>query len=362
MRSIPALIFATLILTPVASAADPAHEAAKLFRHGVNLGNYFEVPPGGGWQSPFELGDLKEMREQGFDHVRIPVGWHHYTGPGPQFAIDPEFYQRVDEVVETALAERLAVMVNIHHFKEMNEDPAGEADRFVAIWRQLAKHYRDKPSPLVFELLNEPHGKATAEVMNGLYARAIGASREVDEERVIVVGPADWNSAKGLAKLQLPEEDRRLIVTFHCYDPFVFTHQDAGWSGMKGLKGVRFPGPPAEPLAVPEKFKGKWQEGWIKRYNTLPAEKNPCSVREFEKFLDQAVEWGKANKRPLHLGEFGAYKVADQESRNRFYRAMREAAEKRGIGWAIWAWHAGFDYWDGKKKEPVPGMRKALFE
>jgi len=359
IRTLTALVLAAGV---VSLGADPAHEAAKLYRHGVNIGNYFEVPPGAGWESPLEPGDVKAMRAEGFDHVRIPVGWHHYTGPGPEFRIDAKMFGRVDAVVDAALAERLAVMINIHHFKEMDSDPEREAARFVAIWKQLAKHYQKWPSALAFELLNEPHDKATAEVVNGLYVTAIEAIREVDGERIIFAGPAGWNSVRQLKNLKLPEEDRRLIVTVHCYEPFLFTHQDAGWTGLKGLKGIRFPGPPEKPLEVDEKFGGNWRGGWIKKYNTLPAAENPCSAGVFEKLLDEAAAWGKANDRPIHVGEFGAYRAADPESRARYYQGLRKAAEKRGIGWAIWAWHAGFDYWDEEKGEPVPGMRGALFE
>jgi hypothetical protein len=31
------------------------------------------------------------------------------------------------------------------------------------------------------------------------------------------------------------------------------------------------------------------------------------------------------------------------------------------MGWAIWDWKSGFNYWDEKAGRPLPGMREALF-
>ena len=36
-------------MKPIASHATPAYHAAKLFLHGVNLGNYLEAPPKQSW-------------------------------------------------------------------------------------------------------------------------------------------------------------------------------------------------------------------------------------------------------------------------------------------------------------------------
>ena len=71
--------------------SSPAHQAAKRFRRGANLANSLEAPPGQDWGGHYTAADLRLIKNEGFDHVRIPVAWHHYTGPGPEFRIKPEF-------------------------------------------------------------------------------------------------------------------------------------------------------------------------------------------------------------------------------------------------------------------------------
>jgi endoglucanase len=351
-------------MTPLTNHNSPAYHAAKLFRRGVNLGNYLEVPPGQKWSVTISPDDFSRIRREGFDHIRVPIGWHHYAGAAPEFALSDEIFSRVDFVVTNAFANHLAVLINIHHFEKLDRDPAGATDEFVSIWRQIAAHYEKFPATLAFELDNEPHGAATTALMNPIYARAIAEIRKTNPHRTIFVEPGNWGSIDELKNLVLPP-DENVIVSVHCYEPFYFTHQGATWAGadLKILSGIVFPGPPDKPLVLAPALKpSRPVTNWIARYNTLPTEKNPSSAIAFESKLQFAHEWSEFYGRPVHVGEFGCYTKADADSRARFYAAFRSAAEKENLGWAIWDWNAGFRYWDSKKNEPMPGMREALFE
>jgi endoglucanase len=339
----------------------PAWKASKMFMHGVNLGDYLEVPPEAGWSAPVDASDFAVMKHEGFDHVRVPVGWQHYAGPGPDFTLSPKIFSRVDFVVTNALAAGLAVMINIHHFEELDQDPTGATDEFLKIWNQIALHYKKFPKQLAFELDNEPHENAATALMNPIYARAIAEIRKTNPRRIIFVEPGDWGGINELKNLVLPP-DKRLIVSVHCYEPFFFTHQGAGWTHLPKVTGVQFPGPPATPLVPdPSLQLPKGMSNWFHLYNTLPAAQNPSSPIAFESRLKYVRAWSDYYGRPVHLGEFGAFTTADPASRARFYAAFSHACEPEHIGWAIWDWSAGFRYWDKKNDQPMPGMREALF-
>ena len=254
-------------------------------------------------------------------------------------------------------------MINIHHFDDFTTDPKGQTPKFLAIWEQIAAHYARAPEGLAFELLNEPKDAATTEVIGPIFAEAIRRIRTLDPDRTIFVGPGRWNSVDELNRLRLPDDDQNLIVTVHSYDPFLFTHQGATWSGPDTkVTGIAFPGPPHTPLKPDPNLKvSKWVLDWIARYNTEPTATNPCSPRIVQGAVDKAREWSEYYGRPIHFGEFGCFTTADPARRANYYRTFREAAEKAGIGWAIWDWKAGFRYWDEKAGRPEPGMREALF-
>lgn len=350
-------------MQPIEGHDTPAYQAAKRFERGVNLGNYLEVPPGGSWPGvTVSSEEFAEMRREGFDHVRVPIGWHYYAGPAPDFQIDSGIFGRVDFVVTNALANHLAVLINIHDFDAMDEDPVAAREEFLKIWRQVAGHYQKYPRQLAFELDNEPHKNASTVLMNPIYAQAIQMIRERNPERTIFVEPAGWGSISELKNLVLPT-DNNVIVSVHCYEPFHFTHQGAGWAGADvKQKGIIFPGPPAKPLEPDPRLKlNPWVVDWIEKYNTLPTAENPSSALAFRGRLKYVRAWSNYYGRPVHLGEFGAFTTADQTSRAHFYAAFREACEAQGIGWCIWDWSAGFRYWDKTLGKPLPGMHEALF-
>ena len=347
--------------------------SAQKFVHGANLGNYLEAPPNQNWGASYSVDDLVHIKEEHFDHVRIPIAWHHYAGEGPEFKLKPEIFDKVDFLVTNALAQRLGVIINIHHFDTFTTNPQQQAPKFYALWKQIAAHYANAKAPtpradpghgVAFELINEPKDKATTAVLNPIYAETIRLIRQSNPTRPIFLGPSKWNSIDELPLLQLPEDDDNIIVTVHCYDPFYFTHQSASWAGadVKGLKGIVFPGPPKKPFVLDASLNLK--QGvvdWINRYNIEPTDRNPSSPAAFRPKLKRAKEWSDYYGRPIHVGEFGAYVGADPESRANFYREFRRALEEYQLGWALWDWKAGFKYWDSAKSQPAPGMREALF-
>lgn len=338
-------------------SSTPAHRACAALRRGVNLGNGWEAPPGT-WGRTFTADDIDRIADEGFDHLRVPVGWHHYLrGDG----IDPEFRAELEPVMRRAVERQLVILLDWHHHEELVRDPAAYRASFIRGWETLAREFRDWPAgQLHFELLNEPHGALDHEVLNGLYRDVIRAIRAIDPVRILVVEPSSWGASPALGRLRLPDDEERVIVSIHCYDPFEFTHQGAGWVGLGELEGVVFPGPPDggfEPAAALMEREGF--AGWLAAYRDRRGPANPVSAAAFERHLDRAVAWSGHFGRPVHLGEFGVFRTADEASRQRYARAIRRACEARGIPWCWWEWDAGFGYWNRETGRPV--FRDALF-
>ena len=72
--------------------------------------------------------------------------------------------------------------------------------------------------------------------------------------------------------------------------------------------------------------------------------------------FDGAATWSEKTGRPLYLGEFGAYSMADMDSRALWTQTIVEEAEQRGFSWAYWEFGSGFGaYNQGSKtwEEPL---------
>ncbi len=289
---------------------------------GVNLGNFLEAPNEGAWSGGrlIQENDFAIIQQAGFTQIRVPIRWAAHVGPAPGYTIDPAFFNRVDWVVAQAEKNNLIAILDYHNDNALMHDPDANAERFIAIWKQIAGHYKDAPLSIFFELLNEPNGKLDAPHWNDLLAQTLKAVRVTNPTRTVVVGPVWWNSLGALPKLVLPDEDRHLLVTVHFYDPFHFTHQGAEWvEGSDKWLGTTW-GTDAEKQAVTQSF-------------------------------NKAAAWGTAHNRPIYLGEFGAYSKSPIEGRARWTAFVARTAESHGFPWTYWEFCSGFGVYDPQARQ-----------
>jgi endoglucanase len=340
-----------------------AHAQAQALGRGINLGNALEAPREGEWGVTLQETYFPLIRDAGFDTVRVPIRWSSHAQTTPPYTIDETFFTRVDWVIANAFEQDLNVVINMHHYDEIFEDPDGHTERFLEMWKQIATRYKDEPATLYFEPLNEPHGNLNASQWNNLLKDVIHVIRTIDQgKHTLIVGGADWGGINGLKSLKIPEEEKNVIATFHYYDPMLFTHQGAEWMADEyGTLGVEWPGPPETKLEpIPEARKVEWVRLWFMRYNQLAEDVNPASPKYIAYDLDKAVAWREEHDIPLWLGEFGAYSKADMPSRVRWTATMRQEAEARGISWAYWEFCAGFGVYDQDTQQWNEGLLNAL--
>jgi len=227
-------------------------QLVPIYGRGVNLGNALEAPNEGEWGVRLEEHYFDLIKQAGFDSVRIPTRWSNHAAYSVPYRIDGDFMDRVKWAVDNAIRRRLFAVLNMHHYEEMVSRPDEHRERFLALWDQIAEQFKDYPAALSFELLNEPHNKLTADKWNSLLAEAIPVIRRTNPTRKIVIGPVGWNAVSELQSIQLPEDDHNLVVTFHYYSPFQFTHQGASWVDGQSRQwlGTKWTGTSAEKAAV----------------------------------------------------------------------------------------------------------------
>ena len=352
------------IVTPATTGPLPAGPPGKpLLLRGINFGNALDAPTEGAWGVTLEGNDFVAMRQAGFDHVRLPIRFNAHAGTSAPYTVDSEFFRRVDWALNQALGNGLAVIVDFHHYVEMMDAPDANRERFLAIWRQVAEHFRDRPEAVCFEVLNEPSGNLTAEKWNPILADALKIIRASNPTRTVIVEGVFWASAKNLRDtLQIPAGDTNLVGSFHMYQPILFTHQGSEWMPPEyGTRDIVFPGPPASPIspvgaanAVP------WVHDWFKRYNEEPAARNPSGPTTIAEEMDMAKAFADRTHLRVYMGEFGAIDKADPKSRELWTRMTRVEAERRGFGWAYWDDGGNFKAYDRSNHTWIPSLKAAL--
>jgi len=316
---------------PPASTPQPTSTpiTSVTLRRGMNMGNMLEAPNEGDWGLRVQEEYFDLIKKAGFDFVRLPVRWNTHAEESAPYTIDSAFFFRIDQVVKWALKRDLAIIIDFHHYEEMMTDPRGNKERYLSIWKQVAEHYKDYPVTVLFELLNEPNSQMDAALWNQDLSEVLAIVRESNPTRDAIVGPVNWNAYDWIFTLDVPNDDH-LIVTFHYYLPFQFTHQGAEW------------------------VEGSYP--WLgTTWEATNAEK-----AEITRHFDSVSDWAQRHHIRLLLGEFGVYSTADMASRVRWTNYVAREAERHGFAWSYWEFASGFGIYDPNAKVWREDLLKAL--
>ena len=281
-------------------------QANRLLAKTINIGYAVESGKTAGLKDSLfkQIGKLKEL---GFTAVRLPVNWCSAADSSKTWAVQHSFVNLIDQVIAKALELHLALILDNQSDEQLMNNPAVYSARIMALWEYLSDHYKNFPDSLMFELMAEPHGNLNGS-WNSLITELLKRVRVNNPHRPVIVGPVNFNRPEFLNQLQLPADDRYIIVSFHQYNPVKFTMQGETW----------FPfGKPLEWLGTvwPQKGDEEYLAGLFNGVDT----------------------WSRTNHRPVFLGEFGVSSMADTASAVRWIRFNRNEAEKRGFTWGFWS-------------------------
>jgi endoglucanase len=379
------LISALLVLIAGAASAEPI----KLKR-GLPTDIWLSWPDGEGFDDPKYLEIFPEYRlvydgtefpgvkKAGFDFVRLtidPAVFLWKRKPERTAQLIKGMRVAIDEIS----AAGLKVIVDLHSMPRKGgaqgteqifaDDQAFSA--FLKVVGDVGRAIADLPADQVaFEPLNEPTIDCFYNMKEGetlrwplLLPKLHQAARKAAPKHTLVLTGACWGSADGLAQIDPKSiNDSNIIWSFHNYEPFIFTHQGASWSGghEQFLEGLRFPAEPKQKkttmarsakLITASDASAELKTEWnTNARNDLNAyfEKGWAVDRAIEPFR-KVEAWAKKHKilaSQILLGEFGATrfeKDTPEKRRDRYgyYKLIRREAEKRGYAWSTWSWSGG---------------------
>lgn len=303
---------------PSGSGRQLAEDTKNRLAKTMNLGNALESPNfEGEWGMVIEDWMFPTIKQAGFTAVRIPIRWSAHAQDNAPYTIDSSWFARVDHVVNQAIVHNLAVIINMHHYDEFNDDPFGHRDRFLAMWTQIAQRYQNLPQSVSFELLNEPNGNIEPH-WNQFAADSLAVVRASNPRRTVLIGPTGYNKLSRLQDLVLPQDDN-LVLSVHYYEPFDVTHQQASW--------VTF------------------SDGSL----IYPDNETCCDQSVEEQIrIDMASigQWARSRNRPVFIGEFGVIGAGDNFTRSDWTAHVRWRSQDEGFAWAYWEFGEGFGVFD----------------
>ncbi len=327
-------------VTGVCQQPIPDNEAmafVKNMKIGWNLGNTFDAINDGRFSDEMSIEsywcgvktteDMIDMVHQaGFNTLRLPVSWHNHVDEN--FTISAQWLSRVQQVVDWAVARGMYVILNIHHdvypqYMYPNSENYATAEKYVTtIWQQLAEHFQAYDQHLIFESMNEPRLKDTAQEwwfnkddplcrdsadcinrLNQAFVDTVRAAGGCNADRYLMV-PGYCASPESVLNAQyfhLPADtaENKLIVSVHAYRPYSFALDANGTDAFSAA--------------------------------------NTSQYNEVVSFLSNLYKTYVANGIPVVVGEFGAVeKNGNLADRAELYAYYLTAASARNIPCVLW--------------------------
>ncbi|KAF2146282.1 glycoside hydrolase family 5 protein [Aplosporella prunicola CBS 121167] len=214
-----------------------AQQFVDALNPGWNLGNSLDATPGEtDWGNAAVTEDtFDDIKATGFKSVRLPVTWHyHLTSESPDWTIDPDWLQRVSDVVDMVTERGFYTIVNVHHDSWIWADVSQEnanltmiEEKFYRLWSQIGQKLACKSELVAFEPINEPpgttaeHGKELNK-LNNLFLKAINEAGGFNNKRVVTLPGLGEDSIKTSQWFEAPSGNysNPWAIQYHYYSPY----------------------------------------------------------------------------------------------------------------------------------------------
>lgn len=184
---------------------------------------------------------------------------------------------------------------------------------------------------VAYELMNEPVADDPAQ-WNDVVNKCLSAVREKEPHRTVVIGSNRWQSFDMVERLEVPADDENIILSFHFYNPFMFTHYHASWTDMRDIPcEVHYPGSlisKEDYDAMSDEMKG--------RYGYGAGQSGYNDRATLEKQIARAADAAAKMGRRIYLGEFGTLATTAEADRVAWFEDVVSLCNERGIAYAAW--------------------------
>jgi len=163
--------------------------------------------------------DFAGAKSMGLNFIRLPFH-HRYVQEGQ--------LTKLDEAISWAKNNGIYVMIDLQvapgsQNTAYHSDSDGNAylwsnttyqQQFINLWKILAQRYKDEPTVVGYELLNEPEAPEGTQLVS-LYQQAITAIRTIDNKHIIFLDGNNY--AYDLSMFNPPSLGDNIVYIFHTY-------------------------------------------------------------------------------------------------------------------------------------------------
>ena len=173
----------------------------------------------------YDKSDLLKLKEIGFNSLRLNLWYKLFEDDTNPMVLKDDGLAWLDTIIGWAKEAELYVVLDMHAPQGGSfQGPANVTpfwndaiyqERFIWLWEQLAKRYKNEPSVIAYDLINEPCPNSESEYQ-ALLSRTISAVRAVDANHIINV---ETSFAPDASPFILTNTSN-ILYDFHFYDPW----------------------------------------------------------------------------------------------------------------------------------------------
>jgi hypothetical protein len=160
------------------------------------------------WRSTYiTRDDVHLIHQAGFNSIRVPLHYKFFAND------DAEGFHLLDQLVQWSRAEHTYLVLDMHaapggqtgtNIDDSNGYPwlfndSSAQQQFLDTWRRIARHYRNEPTILGYDLLNEPIPSYPRlmplnPLLEPLYKRVSSIIRKEDTHHILILEGAQWDT------------------------------------------------------------------------------------------------------------------------------------------------------------------------
>ncbi|TMM58998.1 retaining beta-glycosidase [Maribacter algarum] len=188
--------------------------------------------------------DYQRVADMGMNAIRFYMNYRYFEDDTNPYVFKQSGWDWLDQNIEWAKKHGIYLVLNMHApqggYQSQGEgnalwDNVENQNRLAALWKEIAKRYKDEVQIAGFGPVNEPVPSQSMSQWNILAQRLIDDIREVNKNHIIFIEQAIYvqgNFTKD-ENFNFPVvSGENLIYEFHGYEPFFYSHQLLEFAGL----------------------------------------------------------------------------------------------------------------------------------